>query len=109
LEIIGFKKNSFILFRYDRNERLVWITIQNIMADIEDYNSRSKEIEEKYKKDDVILSGWGLQKEIKWKLWLKMTEDDVKKEIVDLYRISDIENLRVQRLYYKLDWPNLVE
>jgi len=46
-----------------------------------------------------------LRKEIKWKRWLKFSEEDVKKEIIELYRISEIENIRVQKLYYKLDWP----
>src|SRR5665648_1220316 len=67
LNIIGYEDNSFIHFDYDRGQKLVWITIRNIMNDIEDFNYIKLEIDRKYQKDSVFLSGWGLKKKIKWK------------------------------------------
>ncbi len=105
LDIIGFDNNSFVHFDYDRSEKLVWITIKNIMNDIDDFNSKKREIDLRYKKDSIFLSGWGLKKEIKWKQWKKFTDDDVKSQIIQLYTISKKENLRVEKMYYKINWP----
>ncbi|MFV0592510.1 MAG: hypothetical protein ACK5M7_14070 [Draconibacterium sp.] len=104
LDIIGFDNNSFVHFDYDRGEKLVWITIRNIMNDIDDFNSKKREIDSKYKRDSVFLSGLGLKKEIKWKQWKKFTDDDVKSQIIQLYTISEKENLRVEKMYYKINW-----
>ena len=104
LDIIGYEDNSFIYFEHDRGQKLVWITVRNIMNDIVDFNVKKQEIDEKYKSDSIFLSGWGLKKEIKWRQWNKLTEEGVKDQIIQLYRISEIENLRVVKMYYNIDW-----
>jgi len=104
LNITGYEDNSFIHFDYDRGQKLVWITIRNIMNDIEDFDRKKLEIDRKYQKDSVFLSGWGLKKEIKWKQWNNLTEEGVKDQIIQLYRISELEDLRVERMYYNIDW-----
>ena len=105
LDIIGFDNNSFVHFDYDRSERLVWITIRNVMNDIDDFNSKKQQVDSTYKKDSIILSGYGLRKGIKWKQWKKFTDEDVKSQIINLYTISDKENLRVDKMYHKINWP----
>jgi hypothetical protein len=104
LTIVGFDDTSFIFFNYDKSSKCVWITIQNMMKDIADFNAEVQYIDKKYKKDSVVLTGWGLRKEIKWKRWLKMNENDVKDEIGKLYTISENENIRVQKIYEKINW-----
>jgi len=104
LTIVGFDDTSFVFFAYDKSSKCVSITIQNIMKDIADFNAEAQYIDKKYRKDSVVLTGWGLRKEIKWKRWLKMNENDVRDEIGKLYTISENENIRVQKIYEKINW-----
>lgn len=93
LEILDTKSEQIFLFNI--NKKVVWITIINDLSAIENFQKRMLEIQKKYKKEQIVLAGWGLRKNIKWKDWQKITTENINTIIEKLRTVSIEENLKI--------------
>ena len=75
LEILDTKSEHPFLFKYDK--KFVWIVLINDLSVINNFQKRIFEIQKKYKMQQIVLTGWGLRKNIKWKDWKTITNEKV--------------------------------
>lgn len=80
-------------FNYERKH--VLITIINDFSAIENFQKRMIDIRKKYKKEQIILTGWGLRKKINRNDWKILTDEKVAMILEELKTISNRENLIV--------------
>ncbi len=91
LEILDTISKQPYIFYYDK--KYVWIAIINDLGDIENFQKRMIEIQKKYKKEQIVLTGWGLRKNIKLKEWQMITYEKIDMILEELKTISNKENL----------------
>ena len=87
-----------IPFRIHVEENQLWIIIYNNLDTIENFHKKSLEIEKKYKKEKITLTGWGFKKIISKKKWVNFNENSIETLINQLKLISENENIKVLTL-----------
>jgi len=93
LDLLDTKSAQQFLYRYDKKN--VCITMINDSDNIENFQKRMFEIKKKYKKEHIILDGWGLSKIIKWKDWQKITSEEVRFVLERLRTVCEEEDLGI--------------
>lgn len=91
LEILDTKSEQPFLFNYDK--KFVCITIMNDTSILSNFQKRTMEIHKKYKQEKIVLTGWGLKKNIKWKDWQSITDEKINGILEKLKEISNTEKL----------------
>ncbi|MEL6976318.1 MAG: hypothetical protein AAGL29_13105 [Bacteroidota bacterium] len=79
--------------RLDYDTKNVWIKLHSSLKSVKDFPKRTFEIQKKYKREAIILTGWGLGKRIKRSNWNEITADGLKAIIDELKLISSEEKL----------------
>lgn len=93
LEIVDSKSENPYIFNFDKE--FVWIAIINDLRTVENFQKRMIEIQKKYKKERIVLTGWGLRKNIKWKDWKGISNEEINQIFEILRTISIEENLKI--------------
>jgi hypothetical protein len=91
LEILDTTSKQPYLFNFDK--KYVWIAIINDLSTIDNFQKRMIDIQKRYKKEQIVLTGWGLRKNIKRKEWKMITYEKVDMILEELKTISNKENL----------------
>lgn len=99
LEIID--TNSKHPYIFDIYKEYVYITVAIDLRDVNDFQERMIDIQKRYKKEQVSLTGWGLRKSIKLKDWEKVTFEEVEMILEELKAISNRENFKIINRNYK--------
>ena len=93
LEILDTASKQPYLFNFDK--KYIWITIINDLSTVKNFQKRMIEIHKRYKNEQIVLTGWGLRKNIKKKEWNMITYEKVLEIFEKLKTISNNENLIV--------------
>jgi hypothetical protein len=93
LEIVDTKSENPFIINFDKE--FVWIAIINDLRNVENFQKRMIEIQRKFKKERIVLTGWGLQKNIKWKDWKGISSEEIIQIFEKLRTISLEENLEI--------------
>lgn len=93
VQIVGKIDQTTFLMELSENKE-VWITIINKLDNILNFPKRRIDVDIKYRKQKITLTGWGLRRLINIKIWNKLNEEEIDKEIRQLFKISDDENIQ---------------
>ncbi len=78
---------------------MISIQLGNDLWHEERFKEYRLEIEKKYRKQRISLTGNGLQKLVKRRVWKKMSQADIVESIAELMKISDEYNLKYIKQY----------
>lgn len=93
LEILDTKSKH--PFRFDYNKSEIWITIYNDLYLIDNFQKKMIEINKKYRREKIVLTGWGLRKIIKKRDWQLINEKRINNIFQELIEISKTENFKI--------------
>lgn len=95
--IISTNSETPSFFGLFSGKKEVFITIANEFYENINFQKKMLEIQKKYKKQKITLTGWGLRKTFELKKWEMMKEDEIDGIINELLTISGLENLKVYK------------
>jgi len=82
-------------FRLNIDKKDVLIAIYNDMKEVDDFIKKSSEINRKYKRVNVTLTGWGLRKTVTRKDWNSTFQYNIEEVISELHCVSKKENFKI--------------
>lgn len=93
LDIVDTTREHPFVFNFD--DKFVWITLICDLRTVGQFQKRMYEVQKKYKKERVELTGWGLKKNIPKKEWRTISYERVKVILEELQEISNNEAFEI--------------
>jgi hypothetical protein len=95
LEIIN--TGTEYVFNLNTDKNFVLVSVYSDMRTVENFQKRSLEIQRKYVRENIVLTGWGLRKMLKDSEWRTLSCDNIDTIIERLIEVSEMENFVIMR------------